>query len=182
MLDYLEPYAKSSLSIPLPYCFFIPGAGLGTKVYENEALPFYRIFSDLNFPLTMDLSVEAKVRYCHCVSSTGGPSMAPVLYDEPFYEEEALEESISGTVHITKLFQGNSIALDIQANTFRKHFFPVEDLDRSDSGASMRLLLAKTLDRGSSISVSFESLLNASTLDDFDYTTNSVGVQLNLKY
>ncbi len=182
MLNYMEPYAKSSLSIPMPYFFFIPGAGLGAKIYEHETLPFYRIFSGLSFPLTMDLSIEARMMYCHCVSSTGGPSMEPILYDEPFYEEESLEESISGTIYIKKLFQENRTTLDIQGNVFKKHFFPVEDMDRSDSGASIHLRLAKMLDPGSSISVSFESLLNASTLDDFDYTTNAIEIQLNLIY
>jgi hypothetical protein len=182
MPDYLEPYAKSALSIPLPYFFLIPGAGLGVKLYENETLPFHRIFTRFSFPLSMNLSLEASVMYYHCASSDGAPPIALPMIDEPFYEEESLEELTSATLVMKKLFQRNRIAIDIRCHAFNKHFFPVEALTRTDSGASIHLLLTKMIDPRSSISVSFESLLNSSTFDDFDYTRNSIGIQFNLLY
>jgi len=179
---YLEPYVKSSLSIPLPYFFLIPGAELGSKIYENETLPFYRIFSRFDSPLSMSLSLKASIEYYHCAFSDGTPQIALSYTDEPFFEEESVNEQMSIIVAMKKSFQREKISMDVQCDVFKKKYFPIEGVPRSDSGASLHLLLTKMLGPRSSISVSFNPSLNYSTVDDFDYSRNSIGVQYNLIY
>jgi len=179
---YLEPYLKSSLSIPLPYFFLIPGAELGSKIYENETLPFYRIFSRFDSPLSMSLSLKASIEYYHYAFSDGTPPVSLSYNDEPFFEEESVNEQTSLIVSMKKLFQREKISMDIQCDVFKKQYFPIEGVPRSDSGTSLYLLLTKMLGPISSISVSFKSLLNYSTIDDFDYSKNSIEIQYNLLY
>lgn len=177
---YLEPYVKSSLSIPLPYFFLIPGAELGSKIYENETLPFYRIFFRFDSPLSVSLSLKASIEYYHCAFSDGTPPITLSYADEPFFEEESINEQTSIIVAMKKWFQREKISTNIQCDVFKKQYFPIEGVPRSDSGAYLHLLLMKMLDPRSSISVSFKSLLNYSTIDDFNYSKNSIGIQYSL--
>lgn len=178
--DYLEPGFHSSLSIPLPYFFLVPGGAVGAKVYEERTLPFYRIYTRFDFPLSMDLSVDAAVDYQNYAVSDEFPPITLSLIDEPFLEEETIEDRASASLTLQKRFPREKMVADAHLIVFKKNFFPLEDLTRADSGISMSLQLTKTLDPRSTLSLSLESLINSSSVDDFDYTRNSFGIRINL--
>lgn len=172
--DYLEPSIKSSISIPLPYVFFIPGVDAGFKVFENEAFSFYKTSSHFYFPLTFDFSFTLSLTYYYSQYVEAAYPI-PVSYaDDPFFEQENLNQMLDLKIFLNKLFHNHRSQLSVDLQLFKKEFFEVENQTREDSGLKVNVGFTKIVDKNLSFSLQIESLYNLSSIQDFEYIKNSL--------
>ena len=178
--DYLETEARSSISIPLPYFFFIPEVTGGLKMYENETLPFYKFSPKLNFPLLLNFSFGVSFVYSYFTPPKGDLLLSSIYTDDPFFEEEVVEQMLGVKIYSKKLFLQNYSQLNIGLQAFEKKFFEVDNQERKDKGLIANVTLKKFININSSFSIHLESLLNSSTIKDFEYTKNSIELRFEL--
>jgi len=178
--NYLEPGINSSISIPLPYFFFTPNVSAGVKIYENEGLPFYKTSSHFYFPMTLDFSFTLSLSYYYLTPPKGEHPISIIYIDDPFFEGETLREQSELNIFLTKLFLNHYFQINGNLNLFEKRFFEAENMTRKDRGIRANMELSKMVNENISVALKLESIVNSSTLQDFEYTRNSIDLNLRL--
>ena len=178
--DYIKPEIKTSLSIPMPYFYFIPGFDAGFMIYEDTRLPYYDFSLGLDFPLTGDFTIALSGNYFQLSLNGGDLPLSDSLLLDPFFEKEGITRNISLGVSVNKTFVGQKAYLSLYLSLFEKGFFEVENIQRDDSGFFVGLQFMKMIESNTSFFVGFSSLVNNSTIENLSYTKNSVsgGIQL----
>ena len=178
--DYIEPSINTSLSIPLPYFFFIPNFSTGFKVYDDKALHFYRLSSKFLFPLTLDLSFEFSLSYFYLAPPDDFYPISIPYMDDSFFEEETVKDAYRVSISFNKIFLADYSELYLNLILFNKRFMKVDDLEREDECLSVNIGFKKYISRNLFIYLKVESLINSSTLQSFDYIRNSLDTSIEL--
>ena len=177
---YLEPLINFACGIPLPYFVFTPDIEIGFRKYLEEFIPFYRTGSNLFFPLTMHLSAAMEINYLHS-STPQNDYITPLRYaDDPFFEEENLEELLNLKLMATRTIAKKRIFAEVQVSLFRKAFHEVEDLERIDKGLDFALRFTKFIGGNLRLRLDGKSHINSSNIEDFDYMKNTIEMNLEL--
>ena len=172
--SYYEPQFKTNIRIPLPYMYFTPRFEGGFRIYGEEAIPFYAAGAQLYFPLTMDLSFATWLGLSQ-VSDPDTEYIAPIQYvDDPFFEEENINEKYEIGLHVTKSFMKQQAFLEVDANLFRKRFYEMEGMSREDEGAYVSLQYTKFVSSTFVFYVKASTVFNSSTVNTFDYVKNDL--------
>jgi hypothetical protein len=178
--DYLEPSLDIALSIPLPYSLFTPDIEIGFRKYLEELVPFYRIGSELFFPLTLEFSIATGVKYLRS-SQPQSDYIIPLRYvDDPFFEEENISELSGLDILVTRTIAKKRIFIEAKLALFRKAFYEIENLERIDKGLLLSLRFTKIINDNLRLQVNGNNQINTSTIEDFDYMKNEVELNLEL--
>jgi hypothetical protein len=178
--DYLSPNITVGLGIPLPYVMFTPTVGFGFRSYRDEFLPLYTARSEFYLPLTLDFSALFGLNFMH-VTRPQHDYIIPLEYiDDPFFEEENINQLFELQVSTTRTFARNRAFIEARLTLFSKEFYEVESLERRDSGLHVFIELTKLFADNLALHLNGYSRFNASTIDDFDYTKNGIELSLEL--
>lgn len=178
--DYFNPEIKTHLAIPMPYFYFIPGIDAGFMFYENERMPYYDLSLSLDFPLTGDFSISISGNYFRLSEPQGNYPISDSLLLDPFFEREGIARNITLDLSISKTFVEQKSYLNLYLNIFEKDFFEIGGILRSDSGLFGYLRYTKIMNRNMSFFVDLSSHVNNSTVENLDYTRNSIGAGIQL--
>lgn len=171
---YYEPRLKADVRIPLPYLYLIPKVEGGVRIYGEEFVPLYTAEAQLYFPLTMDLSVVSWLTY-HDVADPDSEYITPIQYvDDPFFEEENIDQRYDLGVYLTKSFIKQQAFIETRVNLFRKIFYEIEGMTRTDEGINVSLQYTKFVSSTLVFYVKASTLINTSTVNDFDFVKNDL--------
>jgi hypothetical protein len=178
--DYFKPEIKTNLSIPMPYFYFVPGAGAGLIFYKNERLPYYNFSLSLDFPLTGDFTMFVSGN-CFWLSE---PEIDYLISDslllDPFFENEGVVRNINLNLSINKIFVEQKSYVNLYLAIFEKNFFEIGNILRNDSGIFGGLQYTKMISNNISLFFSLSSKVNNSTIENLSYTKNNIGGGIQL--
>ncbi len=178
--SYYEPRLKTDVRIPLPYMYLIPKLEGGFRIYGEEFVPFYIAEAQLHFPLTIDLSLATWFTF-HEVTYPESTYITPVQYvDDPFFEEENINQQYDLGIYVTKSFIKQRAFIETQVNLFRKSFYEIEGMSRRDEGAYISLQYTNFMSSTLVFYVKASSLINTSTVNDFDFVKNDLELTFEL--
>ncbi len=178
--DYIKPEIKTTLSIPMPYFYFIPGVDAGYMVYEDERLPYYTFSLSLDFPLTGDFTILFSGNYFSLMEPEENYALSDSLLLDPFFEEEGIERKVNLNLSINKTFTKQKAYLDLYLEFFEKDFFEIGGILRNESGFFGGLRYTKIINSNTSFFVSFSSQWNNSTIENLSYVKNNIGGGIQL--
>lgn len=178
--DYFKPEITADLSIPMPYFYFVPGAGAGLMIYEDDRLPYYNFSLSLDFPLTGDFTMSFGGNYSRLSEPGNDYPISDSLLLDPFFENEGITRSVDLDLSVNKTFVEQKAYLSLYLTLFEKDFFEVSNIRRNDSGFFAGLRYTKIINNNTSFFVSFSSEINNSTIEDLNYTKNSIGGGIRL--
>lgn len=178
--NYIEPRLKTNIRIPLPYTYFTPHLEGGFRVYGEEALPFYGAGAQIYFPLTMDLSLATWFAFNE-VAYPETEYITPLQYvDDPFFEEENIDEKYELGLHVTKSFLKQQAFIEASVNLFRKRFYALEGMGREDESAHISLQYTRFVSSKFVFYVKTSTLFNSSTVTTFDFVKNDLEIIFEL--
>lgn len=169
MMNYLEPWAKIGVRIPLPYAFLTPSAGAGLRLYGEESTPFYNVSAQLLFPLSLDLSLSAQFTYGRA-TPPDSVFIVPLTYaDDPFFEAENLEEVYDLGLSVNRSLLKDRAYVETRIDLFRKNFYEMNGEGRIDEGLNLSLIYTRFMTREFVFHLRVGTLLNSSTRAEFDF-------------
>jgi hypothetical protein len=172
--SYYEPGLKARIRIPLPYTYLTPRFEGGLRIYGEEVIPFYVTGAQLYFPLTMDLSLATWFAF-NDVSYPDSEYITPIQYvDDPFFEEENINEKYELGLHVTKSFIRQQAFIEASANLFRKRFYDMEGMSREDEGVNVSVQYTKFVSSTFVFYVKASTMFNSSTVTTFDFVKNDL--------
>jgi hypothetical protein len=172
--SYLEPRVKLGLRIPLPYAFFTPEAAGGMRIYGEESTPFYSASARLFFPLALDLSFSSQFTF-HQALSPDSEFITPSQYvDDPFFEDENIDHIYDLDLAINKSLIKERAFIEARANLFRKEYYEVAGMGRRDEGMNISLQYTRFANSQFVFHIKVGTLLNSSTVNDFNFMKNDL--------
>jgi len=180
MNSYLEPILQMGLGIPLPYFLLTPKLGVGFRNYLEEFVPLYTATSHFYFPLTLDFSIAFSLNFSY-ISYPESEYITQVRYiDDPFFEEENINALSEINIVINRTITQQRLFVEARLDYFNKEFYTIDDLDRADKGIELSLQFTKFMSDNLILRITGQSLINTSTIEDFDYMKNEVGMNFEL--
>jgi hypothetical protein len=178
--DYIKGGLKSYLSFPMLYFYFVPGAVTGLMLYGDEMLSYYIFSLSMDFPLTGDFSFSVSGSYFKLSEPQSDYPISDSLLLDPFFENEGVVRNANFTVSVTKSFMEESYLLNLYLELFKRDFFEIGTIRRNDSGFFVDFRFNRILNNNLSLFVGFNSTINSSTIENLNYTKNSIdgGIQL----
>lgn len=167
--SYLEPRLRIDLRVPLPYAFLTPQFTAGARIYGAELTPFYTAAAKVHFPLTMDLSVSSQFTFHHVAYPENEYITPPEYVNDPFFEEENLNQTYDLDLSITKMFIKAQAFVETHLNLFRKTFYETELVGRIDEGLEVNIQYTRFVSRELAFHVRANTWINSSTVSDFDF-------------
>jgi len=180
MEDYIRPEIKTHISIPMPYFYLIPGIDAGLMLYENERLPYYNISLSFDFPLTGDFTLFVSGSYFSLSEPKNNYPISVSLLLDPFFEKDGIVRNTNLNLSIEKTFVKYKSFLNLYLTLFEKDFFEIGDIRRNDSGLFAGLQFTRILNNNLSLFFDLSSTINSSTIENLNYTKNSVGGGIQL--
>ena len=178
--DYLKPQLSLACGIPLPYFVLTPEIEIGFRNYPQELVPFYRTGTSAFFPLTLDISVAMGVHYWYA-SAPQIDHIIPLTYaDDPFFEEDNLNALLTLDMSATRMFHKNRVSAEANIFLFRKAFYEIEGLQRTDRGLVLSVSINKLIREDLRLLLHGYTYVNSSTIEDFDYLKNEIELNLEL--
>ena len=178
--DYLEPRLDLSCGIPLPYFVLTPVFEIGFRKYLQETTPLYRIGSSLFFPLTLDFSTSMEVYYWHAAQPQFDHIIPLTYADDPFFEEENLNELLTLEISATRTFIRQRIFAEANMHMFQKKFYDIEELPRTDKGLIISIDITKFVNEDLKLRLAGNTCVNTSTIADYDFVKNEIVLNLEL--
>lgn len=178
--SYLEPSVQIGLRIPLPYFSLIPKLGAGFRHYLEEFVPLYTAASHLYFPLTLDFSIAFSLYFLHASYPQSDYITSLRYVDDPFFEEENINKISELSISINRILAKQRVFVEARFDILHKEFYEIENLDRSDKRLQFSLQFTKFINDNLGLHINGYSLINTSTLEDFDYIKNAVELNLEL--
>jgi len=180
MEDYIRPEIKTHISIPMPYFYLIPGIDAGLMLYENERLPYYNISLSFDFPLTGDFTLFVSGSYFSLSEPKNNYPISVSLLLDPFFEKDGIVRNTNLNLSIEKTFVKYKSFLNLYLTLFEKDFFEIGDIRRNDSGLFAGLQFTRILNNNLSLFFDLSSTINSSTIENLNYTKNSIGGGIQL--
>ncbi len=178
--DYLEPCLNLAFGLPLPYSILTPALEIGFRKYLQELVPFYRAGTSVFFPLTLDFSASMEMHYWHA-SQPQFDHIIPLIYaDDPFFEEENLNAMLTLDISAARMFHKHRASAEANLDLFRKTFYEIEGLQRTDSGLIISIRINKLVRENLRLALKGYTHVNTSTVEDFDYMKNEIALNLEL--
>jgi len=178
--SYLEPRLKMGVRIPLPYAFFTPEAAGGFRIYGEESTPFYTASARLFFPLALDLSFSSKFTFHQAMPPDSAFITPPQYVDDPFFEEENIDHIIDLDLSINKSLIKERAFIEGRANLFRKEYYEVAGMGRRDEGINISLQYTRFVSSQFIFHTKVSTLINSSTVNDFDFMKNDLELTFEL--
>ncbi|UCF70926.1 MAG: hypothetical protein JSW49_01230 [candidate division WOR-3 bacterium] len=172
--DYLEPRAKISVRIPLPYAYFTPEVSGGFRSYGEELTPFYTTSAWLLLPLSLNLSFSTIFTFHRAVAPDSLFIVPSEYIDDPFFEEENVEETYDLEFGLNKSLIRERAFIEGRVKLFRKKYYEVSGMGRRDEGINIALQYTRFVDSKFVFHVKASTLMNASTVNDFDFMKNDL--------
>jgi hypothetical protein len=178
--DYIKGELKSYISLPMPFFYLVPGGGTGLILYGNEMLPYYMFSLSMNFPLTDDFHFSISSSFSELSEAEDNYPISDSLLLDPFFENEGIVRNAGLALSITKSFRQGSPLLNLYLEFFKKDFFEIGGIRRNDSGFLVDLQFTWLLNNNLSLFIGLSSVVNNSTIENLNYTKNSIdgGIQL----
>ena len=171
---YYQPELSTSITLPVPYAYLSPRGNVGIKRYDDRDIPYFGLSMDLMLPLTYTYSCSFIFDYHRAGSATDSSPLIGSYADDPFFEKENIYEASVLRFGFKRLFINQYAELDIACDLYNRNFFLVESIERNDKGALMRAEFTKVISRHITLILGLESMLNASSAEDFSYTKTSL--------
>lgn len=172
--DYLEPRGKISIRIPLPYTYLTTEAGGGFRIYGEESTPFYTASARLLFPLSLDISLSGAFTF-HQSLYPDTAFIVPLQYvDDPFFEEENIDQSYGLHLAVNKSLIKERAFIEVRTSLYRKKFYEVGGMGRRDEGIHASLQYTRFVNSKFVFHIKGSTLINSSTVNDFDYMKNDL--------
>jgi len=174
--SYLEPRLKMGLRIPLPYAFLTPEAAGGFRIYGEESTPFYTASARLFFPLALDFSFSSQFTFHQAMSPDSEfiTPPDPEYVDDPFFEEENIDHMYNLDLSINKSMIKERAFIEVRVNLFRKKFYEVAGMGRYDEGVNISLQYTRFVSSQFVFHTKVGTLINSSTVNDFDFMKNDL--------
>ena len=171
MTSYLEPRVKTHVRIPLPYAFLTSGASAGLRMYGEERTPSYAASVELLFPLSLDFSLSADFGFSRALAPDSVFIVPADYADDPFFEEENLELAYDIGLNLNRSLLKDRAFIEVRANAFRKQFFEMNGVGRTDEGVGLSLRYTRYMTRQFVFHLRAGTLLNSSNVENstFDY-------------
>ncbi len=178
--NYFNPGIKTSLAIPMPYFYFTPGVDAGFMFYENERLSYYDLSLSLDFPLAGDFTISVSGNYFRLSEPLSNFPISDSLLLDSFFDREGMVRNITLDLSVSISFAEQKSYLNLYMNLFEKNFFEIGDILRNDSGFFAYLQYMKVMNNNVSFFVDLSSQINNSTIENLNYTRNSIGAGMQL--
>jgi hypothetical protein len=180
--DYVQPAARASIAIPLPYMFITPCISADVRLCREESVPSYGVGADFYFPLTIDWSFLCSV-FHHQSAPPGDDRLIPIAYvDDPFFETDVLRQVSGFKVVLSRLLLKHRSRLAVTLHSSVKNFSEVQNVTRRDTNLAVSAKFTKSLNETLYLSAEWLSSFNSSTIADFDYTKNGASAHLGLTF
>jgi hypothetical protein len=178
--DYIEGELRSYISIPMPYFYLVPGIGTGLMLYGDEMLPYYMFSLSMDFPLTGDFFFSISGLYFKLSEPQDDYPLSDSLLLDPFFENEGIERNANLALSVTRSFMEERSLINLYMELFKKDFFEIGNIRRNDSGVFVDLRFTHIINNNLSLFVGLNSTVNNSTIENLNYTKNSIdgGIQL----
>jgi hypothetical protein len=173
--DYIKGELKSYISFPMPYFYLVPGGSTGLMLYEDETLPYYTFSLSTSFPLTGDFFFSLSGSYFKLSEPGGDYPLSDSLLLDPFFENEGVERNANLSLSVTKSFMEENSLLNLYLELFKKDFFEIGSIRRNDSGFFIDVRFNHIISNNLSLFIGFSSIVNSSTIENLNYTKNSIG-------
>ncbi len=178
--DYIKGGLKSYLSLPMPYFYLVPGGSTGLMLYGNEMLPYYMFLLSMDFPLTGDFAFSVSGSYFKLSEPGDDYPLSDSLLLDPFFENEGILRNANLALSVTKSFAEENSLLNLYLELFKRDFFEIGSIRRNDSGFFVDIQFTHIINNNLSLFVGLNSIVNSSTIENLNYTKNSIdgGIQL----
>lgn len=172
--DYLEPRLETGLAMPLPYAVLTPMISAGFRAYGDEITPFYSAAVQIYFPLSLDFSMSSQFTFRQ-IAAPDNAYITSIRYaDDPFFEEENLSTRYDLDLSAYKSLLKERAFIEARAGLFRKIFYAMDGLGRRDEGIRITLQYTKFMSREFVFHTKIGTILNSSTVNDFDFMKNDL--------